>query len=256
MADSIVRVSIWKDTKDYCERWNLIPERSIKYTTRPTTVKQNVCTNTRVRVLNIDCLECAMKLKNYNPVVLNLADDCFPGGAVDLGSGAQEESIFRRTDIYRTLNHHTGYYPLKNIDTVYSPFVHIIKNPDGTYIDRTHTVSIISAPALRMPTLSDGHLTEKDTQLLEDKIRMILDIAYVHKHKVVILGAMGCGAWRNPPEDVASCFKRVIGHYMGCFHAIVFAVLEVSQRSYLIRNRDVTRSNYAVFKEILESPSN
>ena len=253
--DSIQRVQVWKDTIHHCKKMNIMPSLSIKYTTRPKLQGTRSYENTNVIVVNEDCIEQALKYHMLNPVILNLADDSFPGGSVDVGSGAQEESIFRRTDIYRTLNHQTGFYPLKNIDAIYSPLVHIIKNRDGSYKDTTYSISVISVPGIRMPMLVNGHLTEDDRILLEDKIRMILDIGLLHNHGVIVLGAIGCGAWRNPPEDVAMCFKRVLPEYIGKFDTIAFAVLEVPQSDYLVRRNHSSgiKTNYTIFKEVLES---
>ena len=60
---------------------------------------------TCIEVVNDDCLAVAMRLKadGYTPAVLNMANRHHPGGGVDNGAAAQEETLFRRTDIYRSL---------------------------------------------------------------------------------------------------------------------------------------------------------
>lgn len=67
----------------------------------------------KVSVKDIDCLIACKQLQDAgnNPVVLNLADILVPGGCVESGSGAQEESIFRRSNITRTLTQ--DFYPRK-----------------------------------------------------------------------------------------------------------------------------------------------
>lgn len=59
----------------------------------------------KVSVNDIDCLVACKQVIDAggNPVVLNLANILQPGGCVESGSGAQEESIFRRSNITRTL---------------------------------------------------------------------------------------------------------------------------------------------------------
>ncbi len=56
-------------------------------------------------VVNEDCLDVAAKhvREGYLPCVHNFASRSMPGGGVVTGSGAQEESIFRRTNAYKSL---------------------------------------------------------------------------------------------------------------------------------------------------------
>lgn len=60
---------------------------------------------TIVKVENIDCLHAgaALKKSGYNPAVLNMASSSNPGGGVINGAGAQEETLFRRTNLFRSL---------------------------------------------------------------------------------------------------------------------------------------------------------
>lgn len=68
----------------------------------------------KVSVKDIDCLVACKQLidAGNNPVVLNLADILVPGGCVESGSGAQEESIFRRSNYMKTLT--ADFYPRKS----------------------------------------------------------------------------------------------------------------------------------------------
>ena len=61
--------------------------------------------NTNIEVINQDCLIAAQELtrKGKNVAVLNMASFQIPGGGVLKGSGAQEENIFRRTNLFKSL---------------------------------------------------------------------------------------------------------------------------------------------------------
>ena len=91
---------------------------------------------TIVEVQNIDCLYAGVQLKEqgYNPAVLNMASRRNPGGGVATGAGAQEETLFRRTNLFRSLYQFAQYaeqygikrshhqYPLdRNFGGVYTP---------------------------------------------------------------------------------------------------------------------------------------
>ena len=61
--------------------------------------------DTEVKVIDSDCIYAAKNLidKGLNPCVLNMASFHTPGGGVTRGSSAQEENIFRRTNIFKSL---------------------------------------------------------------------------------------------------------------------------------------------------------
>ena len=60
--------------------------------------------------------------------------------------------------------------------------------------------------------------------LHERRLRRILDIAISEKDETVILGAFGCGAFKNKPEIVAQAAGNVIEDYLYAFKNIEFAV--------------------------------
>ena len=66
----------------------------------PTMINETI-----VKVENIDCLLAAEKLLNegYHPAVLNMASRQNPGGGVQNGAGAQEENLFRRSNLFQSL---------------------------------------------------------------------------------------------------------------------------------------------------------
>ena len=55
-------------------------------------------------------------------------------------------------------------------------------------------------------------------------MRRILSIVAAEGNDVVILGAYGCGAFKNPPEIVAEAMKQVTEEFQYCFKTIEFAV--------------------------------
>jgi uncharacterized protein (TIGR02452 family) len=248
-------IAVWKDTIKQCEYMmskDIIPYVSTKYDFTDIQIIKKF-KSTEIQVINIDSIKCGETLlKNgYNPVVLNLADDRFPGGHVDMGSGAQEESLFRRTNYFQTLNLKSGFYPLNGSQLVYSPKITVLKDDKNNDLSKFYELAFIACPGLHDPDLVDGGLSQSDIELLKNKIRNILNISFQHNHDVPILGALGCGAWRCKPNEIAQIFKNVIAEYDGAFKAIVFAVLEVNRDNYIVQNRDRTESNFEVFKHIL-----
>lgn len=63
------------------------------------------------------------------------------------------------------------------------------------------------------------------------KMRVILRSAIRNRHRNLVLGAFGCGAFANPPEEVAGMWASVLQEsefQAGWFENIVFAVLDTA----------------------------
>ena len=69
-------------------------------------------------------------------------------------------------------------------------------------------------------------------------------------HDCVVFGAMGCGAWNNPPEHVAEIFAEVLAAHNGVLRAAVFAVLNLSRAAYG-GYATASASNFEVFSRVL-----
>ena len=183
--------------------------------------------------------------------VLNFASATNPGGGVVNGSSAQEECICRCTTLYTCLNNNdlwTEFYkphrkaanPFYNNDCIYTPNVCAFKSdinfPELLSRDRWWRVNILTcaAPNLRERPSNPmnphaGYKPAKVTPaeletLLTSRIRRIFEVAVANGNEVLILGAFGCGAFRNPPEIVAKVFYNVMQDYLYYFDTIEYAV--------------------------------
>ena len=200
--------------------------------------------------------------------VLNFASATNPGGGVVNGSSAQEECICLCTTLYPCLNtdamwtafykpHRKAANPLYNNDCIYTPDVCVFKSdtnfPEILPKDELWSVNILTcaAPNLRerpsnAMNLYAGDTAAKITQtelekLLTARIKRIFEIAIANGNEVLILGAFGCGAFRNPPEIVAKVFNTVMQDYLCYFDTIEYAVYHTE--------REV--ANYETFKKIV-----
>ena len=203
--------------------------------------------------------------RNYNGkvCVLNFASATNPGGGVDKGATAQEECLCRTSTLYKCLNtpgvkevfyipHRKSGTPLHNDDILYTPDVTIIKsdNYNSLFMHKKVNVITCAAPNLRItPANAYNHengegvkISDEDLfKLHVERAHKILACAAIYNNETVILGAFGCGAFKNPPEIVAEAYKKVISEYfMHTFKTIEFAVYCRS---------DMT--NYEIFNKIL-----
>ena len=202
---------------------------------------------TIIEVQNIDCLYAGIRLKEqgYNPAILNMASRRNPGGGVTNGAGAQEETLFRRTNLFRSLYQFAPYaeqygmkrshhqYPLdRNFGGIYTPdAIYFRESEQQGYalLDNPVKLSFITVPGMNRPDLTaNGMIADYHVEPIKNKIRTIFRIGLTHGHDSLVLGALGCGAFRNPPRHVAQLFHEVLREreFRDQFRRIVFAILD------------------------------
>jgi uncharacterized protein (TIGR02452 family) len=197
--------------------------------------------------------------------VLNFASSTNPGGGVTKGSTAQEECLCRCSNLYPVLHQEKCIREYYNINKkymanlgsdaiIYSRNIYVFKDKnynmlpakDRFYVD----VITCAAPNLRenpRNQYNDGASKEKITLTDEElynihvkRARNILNVAIKNEDDYLILGAFGCGAFKNNPEIVAKAYKDVLQDYIYCFKVIDFAIIDGKYSN-----------NYEVFKRIL-----
>lgn len=203
--------------------------------------------DTIVEVTERDCLKESVRLskEGYSPAVLNMASRQVAGGGVLKGSRAQEESIFRRTNLFQSLYSFVRFgdlygvkkserqYPMDpDFGGIYSPNVVYIRDSERNgcrLLENPEYVSVISVAAMNRPRLtSDGLIVDSLVEGVKNKIRTVFRIALRHRHDSLVLGAWGCGAFCNPPRHMARLFHEVMREreFKNKFKKIVFAIIE------------------------------
>ena len=207
--------------------------------------------STEVRVENKDCVLAARQLidEGYNPAMLNLADLYTPGGLVEYGSGAQEENLCRRSNLilslYQFSRGRIGQYPDLGLQPredqypmderyggVYSGIVTFFRGPEseGSQLEeKPYNIPVISVAALSGPRIGpDGMMYKEEAEITLDKMRTIFRIGLMQGHDSLVLSAMGCGAFANPPAHIAKLFHQVMeeDEFRDRFRLIDFAILD------------------------------
>lgn len=199
----------------------------------------------------------AMQYQNYNVCVLNFACSVEPGGGVLLGSVAQEESICRRSTLFPCLcspeMYTQFYYPhiksgafVGTDDCIYTPNVIVFQSEDFyprlLKKEKWFKMSVItcSAPALNHTSLKGRSLYE----IHKKRLTRILDIAVRKNTEVIVLGAFGCGAFRNDPHIVSEAMIDVIKHYRYAFKWIIFAIptYDKNEENYMVFQKTITHN--------------
>lgn len=200
----------------------------------------------RVVVSRLRSFEAAARYPGQKVTVLNFASSTSPGGGVVTGASAQEESLCRVSTLYPCLKaqaawekfygpHRAAPNPLHNDDIIYTQGVIVLKDDDYHPLPAPFRVDVITcaAPNLRESpsnryNRNDGeavHITpEKLLELHLKRARKILSAAAANRAEVLILGAFGCGAFRNDPAVVAAAYHQVLPQFLNHFKTIEFAV--------------------------------
>lgn len=232
-------IKIYRDTIEYCKKIRFPVSTPLKYSyfehefagnniLSLTTPNSNPA---KIIVANMDSFDLARQMEDGTGriMVLNLASNFKSGGGVENGSQAQEEDLYRKSNYFQANS--PRFYPLKMDEVVYSPLVHVIKDSSYNLLPQPYLVSCLAVAAIRHPKLkilsdeSETYSNVFDTKIMQNKIDMIFKVAIKHGHKQLVLGALGCGAFRNPAEEVALMFKKSIAKYSNYFTTIGFAVL-------------------------------
>ena len=240
----VKRIDCWLNTQEICKIIDppSIPSVKVIYKNEPFTRKYEKST---IRFYNMDCVNLALSLIHLKPLVLNLSDDLWSGGWVASGSGASEESIFRRTNYFQSLLQNM--YPILPNEAIYSSKISIIKksekeNWDLIPTDEMQKLDFVACPALKYPETitvnNEKRLVDKDVEILKKKIKLIIQIAVDNNHDTIILGAMGCGAFLCPIKHVANIFKEVLEELDGVILNYFFAIMTTDSDSYIVKDHN------------------
>jgi uncharacterized protein (TIGR02452 family) len=158
-----------------------------------------------------------------------------PGGGFLNGAQAQEESIARSSALYpcqraagEFYDFHRRQDDLRYSDRViYSPGVPVFRADDGALLDEPYTVPFLTAAAPNLGAILASQPTAAAgvPGVLAARAERILAVATAHGHRKLVLGAWGCGVFKNDPDVVAAVFAAQLARFRGCFDHVVFAVL-------------------------------
>ena len=170
---------------------------------------------------------------------LNFASAKNPGGGFLGGSQAQEESLARASALYACLEPQTGYYdsnrrasPLLYTDhMILSPRVPVFRDEEDRLLESPWEVTIITSPAPNAGAIAakDSAVAHQVVPTFRRRIEQVLSAAVLFDQTALVLGAWGCGVFRNDPATVAGLFAEFLlgsGAFARAFEHVTFAVLD------------------------------
>ncbi|UJR06729.1 hypothetical protein I4U23_011018 [Adineta vaga] len=211
-----------------------------------------------------------------------MANALTPGGGYRKGDGAQEENLFRRSNYYLSLDPTLAYqqdqldncqwfycsettemksldikqrslYPIDEYGGIYTSGITVLRGIEANGYPFSskplYNVCSLAIAAFRNPPVHDNNrLSLKYAIDTRKKIENFFAIAHQHGHNCLILSALGCGAFKNPPEHIALIFKSVIIQYAGFFQNIIFSIID----DHNTGNQMNPNGNFLPFQKVLD----
>ena len=186
--------------------------------------------NQEIIFSNLDTVNAIFDVKDSGKLmVLNFASYKYPGGGYLGGSKAQEECLCHASDLYQILSmFETDYYELnrKSLNkalyfnrAIYTPDVLFFRGLEKKYADVLYCAGPNKGVAQQYAKVSD----EENSIELKRRVSFILSIAENEKVDILILGAYGCGVFRQDPSEVADMFLNELSKSKR-FKKVIFAV--------------------------------
>ena len=210
--------------------------------------------HTIIEVVNETTLQGLVRLleASQEPVaVLNFASAKHPGGGFLNGGQAQEESLARSSALYASLLRAPEFYArhraspslLYSDAMVLSPGCPVFRDDEGTLLEQPQEATFITSPAPNAGAAANTRPEElpQIPEVLRRRSEGVLALAAAHGYERLVLGAWGCGVFRNDPQVVAASFAAHLqaGAWAGRFRHVLFSVLNTSstQDTYLAFQR-------------------
>ena len=241
VAPSGRKIDIKQDVQAAVERSDLFtPSDTRSLISRAQQRARVLSFKTQFKVENGTTLQCARRLAESSSVaVLNFASARNPGGGFLNGSQAQEESLARASSLYPCLQRHMRYYDVHRGERsslytdhlIVSPDVVVFRDDNGDLLEEPWRMTVLTSPAPNAGALEKND--PKSVSSLEPTFRrrmeQVLAAAVVHEQPSIVLGAWGCGVFRNDPVMVARLFAEFLepgSPFSNEFEHVTFAVLD------------------------------
>jgi len=195
-------------------------------------------------VVNESVIETILRFGSENSGVLNFASAKNPGGGFLNGSLAQEEALAVSSDLYNSQLQARKFYDINRgcrtalytHNMIYSRDITFIRDSSMHLLKSPVLANVLTSPAVNAGAYYKNENGSISTLLavMEKRMRYILNVFADKGDRTIILGAFGCGVFKNEASDVANIFCELLKdeHLENNFERIVFAVYDQKGQQY------------------------
>ncbi len=226
-------VEVYQDTLDYSK--HLLNSNTTKHNFTEILTNQSKG-KTNIEVVNSDSVSALTEWSKLGKTaVLNMASYKRPGGGVINGARAQEECLFRCSNLGHVIS--TDFYPLQHDELLWTKDSVFFKDVNYGYM-KDVSVDVVTIAAINL----NAQKVDNYEELTKNKIRLMLSMGIKNNIQNIILGAWGCGVFGNDPGKMAKMFIDVINEGYDKFDNIIFAI---------INDHNSVGNNYNEFKKVI-----
>ena len=223
------RIDLPKEDYSAVEVWS--PEKGAALVAATAIPEDAPC---RISVTTEDSFAAARRFDH--PLVMNFANAHHAGGGFRLGANAQEEALCRCSTLYASIHsakagemyrwNNTRFSAVASDYMLYSPRVCVFRDPARRLLPHPFMAAVATLPAPNRRGAAIFASRKTIAETMTRRIRILLAVAAHHGHRNLVLGAWGCGAFGNRPDDVSACFRQVLveEHFGRLFDHVCFAI--------------------------------
>ena len=229
-------IEIYQDTLDYGKY--LLNSNTTKHEFNEISNPVKSESKSIIKVINTDSVSALTEFSKIGKtVVLNMASYKRPGGGVVNGARAQEECLFRCSNLGHVIPN--DFYPLQDNELLWTKDAVFFKDVNYGYMKDVH-VDVVTIAAINLNAQKVNNYEE----LTKNKIRLMLSMAIKNDIDNIILGAWGCGVFGNEPSVMSKMFMDVLDEgYDSMFDNVIFAI---------INDHNSVGNNYDEFQKVIK----
>lgn len=174
--------------------------------------------------------------------VLCFASSLHPGGGFLTGAHAQEENLCYHSNLYEIISKHENFYEFNKDNQnkglyedgiIYCEDVLFFRKGFKNIQPILADVIVCAAPN-KGRAVKNGVKSPNIDATMTRRLEQILKVAIKHEVKTLVLGAFGCGVFKNDVEYVATETKKLLymKGYARYFDKVIFPCMSKTDRVY------------------------